>query len=69
VDDHKTRGSGEYDAAALVPSAIARVFEEQPVEVEQERHGERLVLLQAHDRVDRVAVAGELLLVAGWLRI
>src|SRR5664279_143066 len=47
-----------------MPSATVNVFEEQSVQMQQERDRERLILLEAHDRVDGVSIAGELLLVA-----
>ena len=57
-------GDDEVLVGLQVPPAPAGVLEQQPMKVQQERHGRPLVAVDSYERVDRVAVPGELLLVS-----
>jgi len=57
-------GDDQILVALEMPAPPINILEQQTVQVQHERHGQRLVMLQSHDVVDRVTVTGELLLVA-----
>ncbi len=47
-----------------VSPASAGMLEQQPMKVQYERHGRRLIAIESYQRVDRIAVPGELLFVS-----
>jgi hypothetical protein len=57
-------GDDQILVALEVTAPPAGVPKDEPVQVQDERNAQGLVCVEAHQRVDRVAIAGELALVA-----